>query len=704
MKMLNMLLLAFTVISTMASGVEVFEFLKEEGDIASSQGWGGTLPSSNDVVKFSTSGTYTASDDVEFAAMTVTAKNVTFDFRVQDGEPRSLKVTRLEAYKPGQKLKFNGGVIDIQDGLLLQCAKGKNREGGGQLMEFSDGAVVTNVGEFRISYRDTNNTFRLSDGSKMYVDSVYWDYGEGISNAVEILSGSEMVVYSYLRDSYFKNPTKGYRTMSKILVSGDGSRLSLMYTNPVSDWESLSLGSVYAGGELTVSDCAIITNTSQMVMGKGAYGNETKVSVLSGGVFNQASDVLVGNVTGSHGHDIKIAGNGSKMTIAGNLKVSQGYGSCSNRIEITEGGVLDLSKEIYVSSGQNSFANEIVITKKGKLVGSQPIRLVDASTSHDNRVEVRDEGEAYFSLFYLGGYSGNASKGGYNNTLFVSNATFECVRFVFGMAPSAVSNKVFVSGSGSKFKTTYTSSLSLFGLGRCHEMVLDDGAKWSYPQTVYLDENACSNRLVVTRNATLNIARALISGTNTLSHSQYVEVSDGARLEIGDYLYITRSDNAFVVSNATLFATNHIYVGCLTRTVSSDAVSGNSLTVSGTNPVVESRATFAVDYNSVLRIALPETGYEDGIVPISAKKVTFAEGRSRLEIDGIFEMRRCYGRKKSRYTLMSAEDQLTIPDAVVEAVNTSFADAGADDCCVYKDGKRLVLKVPFAKGSIFCIR
>jgi hypothetical protein len=240
-------------------------------------------------------------------------------------------------------------------------------------------------------------------------------------------------------------------------------------------------------------------------------------------------------------------------------------------------------------------------------------------------------------------------------------------------------------------------------------MVLDDGANWSYPQTIYLNANACSNRLVVTRNATLNIARALISGTNTLSHSQYVEVSDGAKLEVGDDIFITRSDNEFVVSNATVIATNHIYIGCSPVNVADDAVFGNSLTIAGTNPVVrvvDDTAKFKVDYNSVLRIVLPETGYADGIVPISAaNEIVLANGKSQLEIEGILEMRRCYGRTKSRYTLMSAGIKLNVPNSIVEAVNAKFLEAGAADCCVYKtDDNKLMLKVPLAKGSIFCIR
>ena len=52
------------------------DFPSASGDISSATDWGGTLPSTTTPVRFKTNnGVYTAANDVQFGAMTVTAAN-----------------------------------------------------------------------------------------------------------------------------------------------------------------------------------------------------------------------------------------------------------------------------------------------------------------------------------------------------------------------------------------------------------------------------------------------------------------------------------------------------------------------------------------------------------------------------------------------------------------------------------------------------
>jgi hypothetical protein len=69
-------------------------------------------------------------------------------------------------------------------------------------------------------------------------------------------------------------------------------------------------------------------------------------------------------------------------------------------------------------------------------------------------------------------------------------------------------------------------------------------------------------------------------------------------------------------------------------------------------------------------------------------------------------MRQCSERDKSRIPLVCSDSGVTVPAGIVESVNASFVSAGAADCCIYvsDDGKNLMLKVPFRKGSVFIVR
>ena len=60
--------------------VGAVDFPSATGDIASAADWGGALPTTTDPVRFAANnGAYTASADVQFAAMTVTAVNAQFN-------------------------------------------------------------------------------------------------------------------------------------------------------------------------------------------------------------------------------------------------------------------------------------------------------------------------------------------------------------------------------------------------------------------------------------------------------------------------------------------------------------------------------------------------------------------------------------------------------------------------------------------------
>ena len=238
-------------------------------------------------------------------------------------------------------------------------------------------------------------------------------------------------------------------------------------------------------------------------------------------------------------------------------------------------------------------------------------------------------------------------------------------------------------------------------------MTLADGAVWNYQKSICMDSNAASNRLVVTRGATLNVNGNgdFYSGSGEVSGANRVEVSDGATLRASGHIYVTQRENTLVVSNATIASGKNLYVGNLMSGGTEESIMGNRLEICGTNPVVTAVSGFGIYRDSTLKFRLPAEGYLNDVPPVTANSSTIGSNVT-LEIDGIAEMRRSRERKKTRIALIHTSTGVTVPSTTIDAVNASFVAAGAPDCRLYvsDDGKDLMLKVPLCKGLYFTIR
>ena len=734
MRMRSLVLLA---LSCMASMVCAVDFPSATGDVALASDWGGSLPAVTDSVRFAVDGgAYTASDDVQFAAMTVTAKNVQFNMDVDEGgEPRSLKFKSFMAPSYGQTITLNGGIWDFQGGFFSLCNKNQNRQSSRQIVEIDGGAIVTNVGLFRIAYRDNYNTLRLSNGSKMYFSKCDWDYGAGKSNAVEVLSGSELVASSYIRDSYYSSGDGTY-THNRFVVSGEGSKIRLTGTAKTSGWEAFALGATYAGGSLTVADGGRVESALNFVMGKGSKGWESTAHVLSGGTMNISTNVIVGSAESTFGHVLAVSNSSSLVSMTGNLSVGSGInsygnrvivadggeisapsgklflgsgaGSYSNTLYVVDGGILTVSSECKMGEGAGSHDNAVIVSGGGTFNAGNSIRISDSTTAWNNNIYVTDGGSfLVVNKVHLGGYSSDNTKGGHNNSIYVSNGTFRCSAVDFGMSATSVSNKLVVSGSETDFGMTYSNgSLGLFEYGGWHEMVLSDGASWQHKKQIYVASNSFSNRFVVTRGASFSVQDAgLSSGSGAVSHANIMEISDGASARVSGRIELTKKDNAIVVSNATLQVGENLYVGRTISNVEDGDISGNRFEIYGSNTVVSVGGEFKFFRDSVLRINLPKRGYVGNLAPVRVGTFVI-NSTATFDIEGISEMRQCSERDKSRIPLVCSDSGVTVPAGIVESVNASFVSAGAVDCCIYvsDDGKNLMLKVPFRKGSVFIVR
>ncbi len=728
---------ALTALSSMALTVCAVDFPSAVGDIASASDWGGTLPAVTDSVRFAVDdGIYTASDDVQFAAMTVAAKNVKFNMGVTEGEEsRNLKFKSFMAPSYGQIITLKGGIWDFQGGFFSLCNKNTNKQSSRQIVEIDGGAIVTNVGLFRIAYRDNYNTLRLSNGSKMYFSKCDWDYGAGKSNAVEVLSGSELVASSYIRDSYYSSGDGTY-THNRFFVSGEGSKIKLTGTEITSGWNAFALGATYAGGSLTVADGGCVESVLNFVMGKGSKGWDSTATVHSGGTMNLTSGAVIGSAQSTFGHVFVVSNQLSAVSVTGDIVVGFGMGSyknkmiaadkgeisilsgglqlgsgsdsCSNMIHVLDGGVFTVSSEFKIGNGSGSHDNTVLVTGGGVLNAGNAVRIADSTTAYNNNIYVTEGGSFIVkNKVHLGGYSGDYTKGGHNNSICVSNGTFKCSVVDFGMSATSVSNKLVVSGSETDFGMTYSNgSLDLFEYGGWHEMVLSDGASWQHKKQIYVASNSFSNRFVVTRGASFSVQDAgLSSGSGAVSHANVMEISDGASASVSGRIELTKKDNVIVVSNATLQVGENLYVGRTVSNVEDDDISGNRFEIYGSNTVVSVGGEFKFFRDSVLRIDLPKRGYVGNLAPVRVGTFVI-NSTATFDIEGISEMRQCSERDKSRIPLVCSDSGVTVPAGIVESVNASFVSAGAADCCIYvsDDGKNLMLKVPFRKGSVFIVR
>ena len=184
-----------------------------------------------------------------------------------------------------------------------------------------------------------------------------------------------------------------------------------------------------------------------------------------------------------------------------------------------------------------------------------------------------------------------------------------------------------------------------------------------------------------------------------------MEISDGASASVSGRIELTKKDNVIVVSNATLQVGENLYIGRIISNVEDGDISGNRFEIYGSNSTVSVSGEFKLYRDSVLQINLPETGYVGNLAPVRVGTFVI-NSTATLDIEGISEMRQCGERDKSRIPLVCSDSGVTIPAGIIESVNASFVSAGAADCCIYvsDDGKNLMLKVPFRKGSVFIVR
>lgn len=294
-------------------------------DIASAEDWGGTLPGTSDLLKFTTSATVTASNDVEFAGFFVGSegKTVTFDMRdsVSGGSPR--------------RIKMNGNAYISEN---TWNAKYVLRGG---FWDFSGKSVCTGLSN---DYSGNNGTSAQIDGGAVVIcDSLAGRIGgETTKNSVSVTGEGTIVTAKTVKVAQYtgKNNRFAFTDGAKVVLAGTGSALSLSdgdTDHKTSNGNSLriaggaSLEQPTAGGTHTVGNAGK-NNTLSVEDGGSVF--------LKGGLNLAYSDDSRAN--SSSGNRISVSGAGSRFVIQGEILLGGGNASNANSnnvVSVSDGAV-----------------------------------------------------------------------------------------------------------------------------------------------------------------------------------------------------------------------------------------------------------------------------------------------------------------------------------------------------------------------------
>ena len=487
---------------------------------------------------------------------------------------------------------------------------------------------------------------------------------------------------------------------------------------------------------LVLANSCIVTNAERLIVSNGGGTNTIRISDSSrvytarSALFNNAGAVdcllevssggvltlLAGNLVDSgdngalNAHNrIVVTGDGSKIicprSIPGNNPVgfAIGYVGGRNSLLVDDGGEVVAPYRLSVGHRDSAYDNRAEF-RNGAILSTSDLRVGEYGAC-GNMLEIRDRATATVSgVVYVGGY--NAASSG--NIFNLNNATMSCARVAVSFYPGSYSNAFYIAGSDTSFTATITNLPRYPFVDRgAYNTFEMDGAEWNYWLNMQLDTAAASNTIRFVNGARMNMLGGLYSGTNhTASCGNNVYIGNGAQLKLS-FLHISRFDNVFTVSNATLTAfggsdttenARGIRFGLQLLNVDESSICGNGLILQGDSPNVSSEKDFRFYRGSFLRFEMPNGGYAVNHVPIMAETATF-DGTVSLEIT-------CQaGRLPSgTHTLISTTGGITVPAAVLAAANANLAvkSGGMAKLALANGNKDLVLKV--ARGMTVSIR
>ena len=319
-----------------ASAAISFPNTDGSGDISSAAAWDGTLPSATDAISISTNYynnspiiQYKALADASFNNMVVMTKRAMFD--LTENSPK-ISIVGLKVYGEARNndwkssnasVTFKGGTWDLGGSMLMSCntASGEDHRGNNRIVQFIDGAVVTNAGYVRVSYQEFGHTLRLSGaGTRLHATNMDgFDYNtSGKSNAFEVVQGAKASFSGFYKDTKGGSvPSSDVRVWYRTLVSGENSSLT---TDGL-----VSIGTYYGGCTLDVVDGAVVQvkGNDGISVGNAQHSPDNTATVSNGTINAKSLKVgYLGTTGAASGNTLVIAGETPRIEVTGTVIIT----------------------------------------------------------------------------------------------------------------------------------------------------------------------------------------------------------------------------------------------------------------------------------------------------------------------------------------------------------------------------------------------
>jgi len=514
-----------------------------------------------------------------------------------------------------------GNRLTVSNGGYVQsagCRIGTNpNSSNNAVLVTGTGSVWSNSASLYIGYLGLSNQLTVSNGALVFNDNWGWiGWNTTSSNNVVLVTGT---------GSVWSNSTVlciGYSGAGNQLTVSDGALVrnsfgyigfnissrnnAVLVTGTNTVWRNpspLYIGHYGAGNQLTVSNGALVRNSTGYIGNETSSSNNVVLVTGTGSVWSNSSDLYIG--TSGAGNQLTVS-NGARVHNSQDAYIGYLSDSSNNAVLVTGSGSVWKSGDnnwnvLYV--GYYGAGNQLTVSN-GARVFDYEGWIGRQTNSGNNAVLVTGTGSLWSNSEMQVGVSGAGNQLTVSDGALVQNAG----GFV-GVNDSSSNNVVLVTGPGSRLE--HSSALSIGYRGAGNQLTVSNGAclfndwctigyntsssnnvvlvtgtgsVWSNSSSLDIGGSGAGNRLTVSdgalvRNSTGYIGWDTSSGNNAVLVTGTGSVwSNSSSLYVG---YYGSSNQLHIVEGATAFAST-AYIGFYAGAV------GNSIWLSNGTLVVSS--------------------------------------------------------------------------------------------------------------------
>ncbi len=459
------------------------------------------------------------------------------------GNNQTLTVNGVTSNWSGNyKMDYYGGALVVTNvGKLLVTGSTYAMVGGfgatasnNTVLVTDTGSVWSNNSTLYMAYDGAGNQLTIANGGMVYNGIGYIGFASTSSNNTVLVTGNGSVWTNsaglYLGRSGGGNRltiTNGgtvYATDGTLSAAASSGNNTALVTGTNSVWRNsgpLSLN--YVGNQLTIANSGTVYNTDGNI---GAIGGSNTVLVTGGGVWTNSGFLYVGQSGG--GNQLTIT-NGGTVYNKGTFGAI-GYGSSSNTVLVTGTGSVWNNKANNFVVGNPGSGNQLAIANGGMvyMTGSIATYIGYNAGDNNNAGLVTGPGSVWSNSVFL-----CVGRAGWGNQLTIANGgmVYNLAGYIGFTGTAANSNRVFVSGSGSVWRTTGTLTVNNAGTG--NGLILSNGGVAAVSGTVSINAGGYVTNYVAGIAGGLDMANTSV-GALTLNGKMGI-VFAGAPTQLGPY-------------------------------------------------------------------------------------------------------------------------------------------------------------------------